>query len=115
MRDTPFRLALMWPGGLCLSAPAQADVTPALLFNDNAVLQRDKPIPVCGTADVGGKVSVTFADHTVATTADVAGQWRVDLPALAANATPAELFIMGKNTLKLTNILVGEWRTQEQV
>lgn len=42
------------------------------------------------------------------TTADATGKWRVTLPALPANATPADLVIKGKNTLKFTNILVGE-------
>ena len=68
-------------GAVCLTAPAQADVVPAFLFNDNAVLQRDKPIPVWGTADAGEKVSVSFAGQTATTTADQSGKWRVDLPA----------------------------------
>jgi sialate O-acetylesterase len=89
-------------------APVQADVVPAYVFGDNAVLQRDKPIPVWGTADVGEKVSVSFRGETVGTTADAAGKWRVDLPALPANATPANLVIKGKNTVTRTNVLVGE-------
>jgi sialate O-acetylesterase len=81
---------------------------PAHVFSDNAVLQRDKPIPVWGTAAAGEKVSVSFAGHTAETTADAEGKWRVDLPALPANATPAEMVIKGKNTVTHTNILVGE-------
>ena len=73
-----------------------------------SLLQRGKPIPVWGTADIGEKVSVAFAGHTVATTADASGKWRVDLPALPANAKPADLVITGKNTITLTNILVGD-------
>jgi sialate O-acetylesterase len=92
----------------CLLAPSRADVVPGFLFSDNAVLQRDKPILVWGTAAAGEKVSVTFGDHTVATTTDATGKWSVKLPALPANATPADLVIKGKNTLTFTNILVGE-------
>jgi sialate O-acetylesterase len=103
MRNTLLGMAL-----LGLGAPVHANVVPAFVFSDNAVLQRDKPIPVWGTADVGEKVSVSFAGHTVATTADAAGKWRVDLPALPANATPANMVIKGKNTVTRTNILVGE-------
>src|SRR5687767_9996025 len=95
-------------GVLCLVAPARADVVPAYMFSDNAVLQRDKPIPVWGTADAGETVSVSFAGKTANATADAAGNWRVDLPALPANLTPADLVIKGKNTVTRTNILVGE-------
>lgn len=103
MRNTLICLALV-----CLGAPLRADVVPAALFTNNAVLQREKPIPVWGTADAGEKVSVTFAGQTLATTADASGKWRVDLPALPANATPAELVIKGNNTITLANIVVGE-------
>jgi sialate O-acetylesterase len=93
---------------LALIPAARADVVPAFVFSDNAVLQREKPIPIWGTADAGEKVSVSFAGHTAATTADAQGMWRVDLPSLPANATPANLVITGKNTVTRTNIVVGE-------
>jgi sialate O-acetylesterase len=93
---------------LCVGAPLRAEVVPALVFGHNAVLQRDKPIPVWGTADAGEKVSVAFADHTATTTADASGWWRVDLPALPANATPADLVITGRNTITCTNVVVGD-------
>jgi sialate O-acetylesterase len=93
---------------ICARTPLHADVVPAYFFSDNAVLQRDKPIPIWGTADAGEKVSVSFSGKTADTTADASGKWRVDLPALPANATPANLVIKGKNTITRTNILVGE-------
>jgi sialate O-acetylesterase len=89
-------------------APVRADVVPAFVFSDNAVLQRDKPIAVWGTADAGEKVSVSFSGKTANTTADAVGKWRVDLPALPANLTPTDLVIKGKNTITRTGILVGE-------
>jgi sialate O-acetylesterase len=91
-----------------LGAAAHANVVLAPLFTDNAVLQRDKPIPVWGTADVGETVVVTFAGQSLATTANAAGQWRVALTALPANATPADLVVTGNNTLTRTNVVVGE-------
>ena len=103
MRYTLTLLAL-----LGLGASVRADVVPAPLFTDNAVLQRDKPLPVWGTADAGEKVTVTFAGHSATTTAGTDGKWRVDLPAQPANATPSDLVIKGNNTLTLANIVVGE-------
>ena len=93
---------------LSLGAAAHANVVLAPLFTDNAVLQRDKPVPVWGTADVGEKVAVAFAGQTVDTTADAAGKWSVALAALPANATPADLVVKGKNTVTRTNVVVGE-------
>lgn len=92
----------------CLGVSAHADVVPAPLFTNNAVLQRDKPIPVWGSADPGEKVSVTFGAHTVSTTAAGDGKWRVDLPPFPANANASELVIKGDNTITLSNVVVGE-------
>ena len=102
------RLGLVGLGVAVAGVPAGADVVPAFVFSDNAVLQRGKPIPVWGTADAGEKVSVTFAGHTADATADAEGTWRVVLPALPASAVPAEMVIKGKNTVTHTNILVGD-------
>lgn len=93
---------------LTIAVGVHADVKPVGLFADHAVLQREKPVPVWGSADAGEKVSVTFAGHTVETIADLAGSWRVELPALAASAEPRDLHIRGNNTVTFTDILVGE-------
>lgn len=85
-----------------------ADVTPAVLFQDHAVLQRGKPVPVWGSADAGENVTVTFGGQSVSTTADASGRWLVTLAPLSASATPATLTIVGKNTVTLTDIVVGE-------
>ena len=103
MRYTLTLLAL-----LGLGASVRADVVPAPLFTDNAVLQRDKPLPIWGTADTGEKVTVTFAGHSATATAGTDGKWRVDLPAQPANSTPSDLVIKGNNTLTLANVVVGE-------
>ncbi len=91
-----------------LACALQAAVTPSPLFQDHAVLQRDKPIPVWGTANPGEKVHVAFAGQAAATVADSAGRWLVTLPALPASSTPSELIIQGENTVTLRDILVGE-------
>ncbi|MBC8009404.1 MAG: sialate O-acetylesterase [Burkholderiales bacterium] len=94
-----------------LAAPAAslfADVKPSALFQDHAVLQREKPVPVWGVADAGEKVTVTFAGQSLSTTADAAGRWSVTLAPLPTSATPATLTIAGKNTVTLSDIVVGE-------
>jgi sialate O-acetylesterase len=93
---------------LAFATSAHADVKPAALFQDHAVLQRDKPVPVWGTADAGETVSVTFGTQTLSTVAAPDGRWSLTLAPLAANATPATLTLKGKNTIVLQDIVVGE-------
>jgi sialate O-acetylesterase len=87
--------------------PACAEVQPNSLFSDNAVLQRDKEIPVWGTARDGEKVTVEFSGQRVFTVAKD-GKWKVLLKPKKANATPQTMIITGDNTVTLANILVGD-------
>jgi hypothetical protein len=95
-------------GVLCLGAPVRADVTPALLFTDNAVLQRGKPIPVWGTADVGEKVTVPSPVIPLPPLRTATAGGVSSFPRVRQATGPADLVIKGKNTRRLTNILVGE-------
>ena len=86
----------------------RADVTPAPLFADRAVLQREQPIPVWGRAEAGEKVTVKFAGQIRGATAGKDGRWIVLLDPLPASAQGTELVLAGKNTLVLRDIVVGE-------
>jgi len=46
----------------------RADVTPAVPFQNHAVLQQGRTLPVWGTADAGEKVTVTYAVGTITRT-----------------------------------------------
>jgi sialate O-acetylesterase len=84
----------------------QADVVPHPLFSEATVLQRGRKMPVWGTADDGEQVTVTIqGSESVAVAAG--GVWRTELPALKAGG-PFVMTIAGKNTITLTNVLVGE-------
>lgn len=72
------------------------------------VLQRNKSVPVWGTADKGEKVTVTFAGQTKTTVANDSGRWMIKLSSMKASEQPREMVISGKNTIVLKNILVGE-------
>ena len=93
-------------------APARADVKPASLFQDHAVLQQGRPVSVWGTAEPGEQVSVAYSAGTVkesaSATTDEDGRWKVELPALASTAEPGTLEIRGKNAVTFSNVLVGE-------
>ncbi|MDR1011097.1 MAG: sialate O-acetylesterase [Opitutaceae bacterium] len=90
------------------SVSANAAVKPAVIFGDGMVLQRDRPVPVWGEAGPGENITVSFASQTAAATAGADGKWRVTLKPLAASATPATLTITGENTIRFSNVLVGE-------
>lgn len=86
----------------------QADVTPNALFQNNMVLQRDKPIAVWGTADVGEAVTVSIAGVSATTTADSDGKWLLYLDPTPANGDPQILTFEGNNTVTLSNVLIGD-------
>ena len=89
------------------SVLVRADVKPNPLFSDGMVLQRDRGVPVWGTADAGERVTVQFAGQSVSTTADDQGRWSVRLAPMMAGG-PLGMTIAGKNTVELDDVLVGE-------
>jgi sialate O-acetylesterase len=54
------------------------------IFQDHAVLQRDRPIPVWGRAGANENVTVSIASVTATATADASGKWTATLPAIPA-------------------------------
>lgn len=100
-------VAVTLVGGALLGT-LHAEVKLASVFTDHAVLQREAAVPVWGTARRGEKVTITFRDQTLATKADAAGRWRVDLAPMPANPYPAELVVVGSNTITLHDVLVGD-------
>lgn len=79
------------------------------LFQSGMVLQRDKPIRICGWAAPGENITVTFGEKTQSCTAVADRSWKVELPALPASSEPRTLVLQGKaTTLKLENILLGD-------
>ena len=89
------------------AAAASADVRLAAVFGDHAVLQRDRPIVVFGTADPGEEVTVSVSTRSGKARADAEGRFRVSLEALPAGG-PFELVAQGKNRAVAKDVLVGE-------
>jgi sialate O-acetylesterase len=72
------------------------------------LLQRELNAPIWGWAAAGEEVTVKFAGQEKKTTADAHGKWMVRLDPLEANATGQTLEVAGKNTIQLTDVLVGD-------
>ena len=92
-------------------------------FADNAILQREKDLPIWGWSKPGTTVTVEFAGQKASAKAGADGRWMLKLKPLKASTAPAEMVIQesgdgsqgaGKRMV-LKNILVGEvWHASGQ-
>ena len=94
-------------------------------FADNAILQRQMPVPVWGWSKPGTEITVEFAPRPGSgqagqkktATAGADGKWMLKLDALEASAEPREMAIADSagNKITLKNVLVGEvWMASGQ-
>ncbi|MBD9481198.1 beta galactosidase jelly roll domain-containing protein [Pseudoxanthomonas sp. PXM02] len=95
---------------LFLAGGAYAQEAPLLhvLFQDHAVLQRDRPIPVWGNAGAGATVTVTFARETVTTRAENDGRWRTTLRPLATGGPYDLVARAGQATQVVRDVMIGD-------
>ena len=108
MKSGQRRAGGMWGiGALFLAIPALANVILPDLLGSHMVLQRDRPVPVWGTAAPGETVTVRFRDREKRAVADSRGLWRIDLEAMPAGG-PDTMTVAGTNTITLDDVLVGE-------
>lgn len=106
------------PSHLVLSAilgmaafPGLADAAPqfAKVFTDHAVLQRDKPIPVWGTAAPGATVSLLMDSRNAAVAvADNDGNWKTTLPAMQPGGPHTLVAADGAEATTLNDLRVGD-------
>jgi sialate O-acetylesterase len=92
-----------------LALPAGADPLLNPVFQDHAVLQRDRPIHLWGTAAPGSEVKATIAAASVDARADAAGRWSADLPAMQAGG-PYMLTVRSGDAAPQTvnDVLIGD-------
>ncbi len=114
-----------FPGRSAIAAPAQSpppiasiygDFTspkPLTLlyttFQDHAVLQRDKPVPLWGMTTPRASVTVAFGDATAGATADAEGHWRVVLAPMRAGG-PYSMTARSSDgtTQTITDVMIGD-------
>ncbi|GBC98831.1 hypothetical protein HRbin17_01347 [bacterium HR17] len=102
------RKTALWLLSVVLVGQGMGQVRLPALFTDHAVVQRDAPIRLWGTAAPNETVTVTLAGRTATTTADSGGRWQVTLPPLPAGG-PFELSVKGQqNEIVVRDVLVGE-------
>ncbi len=90
------------------TAVAQAEISADKIYADHMVLQQGVQVPISGTCDGRGKVTVTFNGQTVEAQVKK-GKWRAVLAPMQANAQGQELTVtQGDDKLVLSDVLVGE-------
>src|SRR5580658_10344417 len=79
------------------------------MFQDHAVLQRDRPIPIWGKAQPRDQLAVSINAGTVRARADASGQWRAVLPAMPAGG-PYTLEVRTRSgaSQSVSDLLMGD-------
>jgi sialate O-acetylesterase len=92
-----------------LHAQTPASLSFGGLFQDHAVLQRDRPMEVWGRAAGGEEITVSIAAATARARADASGRWSVTLPAMSAGG-PFVLTAQGSSGSRqaVSDILMGD-------
>ncbi|MBC2593885.1 sialate O-acetylesterase [Ruficoccus amylovorans] len=86
-----------------------AALTLGVPFQNGAVLQHGKPVPVWGTAAPGETVTVEFAGQKATAKANQQGEWKLNLQPLAISLQGAEMKVSTQQqTQSLKDIVVGD-------
>ena len=94
-----------------LQAPQPAPAGPQLLhpmFQDHAVLQRDRPIRIYGEAEPGAAVTVTLGTLSAQARAGADGRWRAKLPAMPAGGPYSLSATANGETRTAEDVLLGD-------
>ncbi len=108
MKRRSYKYLIMGISFLAVSFSVKAQIRLPKIIGSNMVLQREKPLPIWGWASAGEKITVQFLDQEKFAVANDSGYWRVELSPVKASFKPEQMTIKGRNTITLTNILVGE-------
>ena len=78
------------------------------VFANDMVLQRNKPIPIFGTANANEEITVAFSKQTKKTKSDSDGKWKVVFDALPAGGPYTFSVKSEDKKIEFTNILMGD-------
>ena len=81
------------------------------VFSDHMVLQRDRAVPVWGTANAGSVITIEFSEQKKTVIADASGKWRANLDSMPASAESRMLQIASAgrpSRITLRDVLVGD-------
>lgn len=89
---------------------ASTQITFNLPFTNHAVIQRDQPITVTGTADPNDLLTLNLDGDIKTANVDATGKWTCTFTAKAAKSTAFTLTAVGNNSgqTTLTDLLCGD-------
>src|SRR4051812_30799063 len=91
-----------------LAISVHARLSLPMIFTDNMVLQRDKPIKVWGTASSGEAITVSFNGVTGRSKADRSGHWMISLTPMKFGG-PFTMTVSAKSgSLTYKNVMIGD-------
>jgi sialate O-acetylesterase len=99
-------MALCFSGCSIFIKPA-GDIRLPALFSDNMVFQRDFPISIWGTAEPRKRIKIVLENQKRQIIVPKDGHWLVRFSSLEVGG-PYNLTVIGKDTLKFQNLLVGD-------
>ena len=80
-------------------------------FDNHMVLQREKEIPIWGSASPGTKIKIKLANHSIITVTDNQGKWMLHIPPIEAGG-PFDLKVYendeGNPSVEFYDILIGD-------
>jgi len=93
-----------------VACPALAAPQLAPVWTDHAVVQRDAPIRVEGTAGAGERISGSLGNSTATAQADAGGRFTLEFPARPADGDPLTLTVTGADgsAATVTDLVVGD-------
>ncbi len=102
------KAALLFAGAL-LPLPALAAPQLLPVWQDHAVIQRDRPVVVEGSAQPGARVSGRLGEAEASARAGDDGAFRLEFPARPASADPVTLTVGdGSGSATVSDIVVGD-------
>lgn len=78
------------------------------VWQSGMIVQRNRPLTVCGRADASAPIALTLDGRTYRTRADNRGDWQLTTAPLVTGPTYTLSVTDGADTLILTDILAGE-------
>lgn len=105
MKKTTLALSALLTLPMALS---HADVKLPAIISDHMVLEKTAKVPVWGKADPGEEVTITLEGQSVKATAGADGKWKAVLDLSQSGQGPFEMTVQGKNTIKISDVVVGE-------
>ena len=102
---------LLWAGVVIAQQAQQVPAGPQLLhpmFQDHAVLQRDRPIKVYGETSPRTDVTVTLGAATIKARAEADGHWSATLPAMPAGGPYTLTAAANGETQATSDVLIGD-------